>query len=301
MDIRRISELPLYHKRTFIALLFLLVILLVGLDFVFFQQGATPSPLLTSISGYTQSIVAAIVVALFTFILVSVFLPNDNVEAGLGQLQPGKITTAFEQQLKEAQSWQYRGNFGRYLRGKVLPTLSLKTGANVTACIIDPNDTKLCDSHVRYRSQIQGIDKGRQYTKDIVALEIIVTIVHCAWYLTAKGLSVDLFLSSVFDPVRADASNQSMIVTVEDRRRPALLLQKSHFMYEHFNLQMAYARQQGKKLALDSLVYRKKMSELTDEDIQQFLEKIEMGKLCAEIGAATIREACNNIENPYET
>ncbi|WP_299293971.1 hypothetical protein [uncultured Tateyamaria sp.] len=301
LDAKRVLSLPIHYRRTFLALLVLIAILLAAADLYFLGQNATPGSLQSSASQYIQSIVAAIIVALFTFALVAFFLPSDNTSHGLAHLSPTEITPAFEKQLEQARAWQYRGNFGRYLRGKVLPTLSSKTNMRISACIIDPRDKKLCEEHSRYRAQINGIDKGRTYTLQVVQYEVLTTILICAWYVSAKGASIDLYLTSVFDPVRTDASDKSMIVTVEDRRRPALLIDVEHFMYEHFSLQMSFAQRQGERVNLEILAYRANISELTEPDVSAFFSTIGMGEICRSVGEKELLAAINDVKNPYES
>ena len=300
-DAKKILNLPLHYRRTFLVLLVLISLLLVAVDLYFFGANAAPGSLQSSMSQYIQSIVAAIIVALFTFALVAFFLPTDNASHGLTHLSPTEITPAFEKQLELARIWQYRGNFGRYLRGKVLPTLSGKTNMRISACIIDPRVQKLCEDHSRYRSQIHGIDKGRTYTSQAVQFEVLTTILICAWYVSAKGASIDLYLTSFFDPVRTDASDKSMIITVEDRRRPALLIDVDHFMYEHFSLQMSSAQRQGERVQLGSLAHNANISDLTETDVSEFFLALGMGEICGSVGVKELLEAVKNVKNPYES
>lgn len=301
LDAKKILNLPIHYRRTFLALLVLIAILLVAVDLYFFGTNAAPGSMQSSASQYIQSIVAAITVALFTFVLVAFFLPSDNVSHGLTHLSPTEITPAFDKQLEQARTWQYRGNFGRYLRGKVLPTLSGKTNMRISACIIDPRDKKLCEDHSRYRSKINGVDKGRTYTSQVVQSEVLTTILICAWYVSAKGASIDLYLTSVFDPVRTDASDKSMIITVEDRRRPALLIDADHFMYEHVSLQMSFAQRQGERVPLETLAYKANISDLNETDVSEFFSTIGMGEICGLVGAKELLGATKNLKNPYES
>lgn len=301
MNAKRILALPLHYRRTFLALLVFIGLVLVATDVIFFTKNATPGSPQSIVSQYIQGTVAAIIVSLLTFSLAAYFLPRDDVRHGLTHLSPTEITAAFEKQLELSRVWQYRGNFGRYLRGKVLPALASRVGVKISACIIDPRDVKLCEDHSRYRSQINGIDAGLMYTPQLVQVEVLTTILICAWYASSKTALIDLYLTPVFDPVRTDASDKSMIVTVEDRRRPALLIDATHFMYEHFSLQLLFAQRQGTQIPLNSIAYRANISDLTEDDVLEFFKKIGMDEICKEIGAGRLLESCNNVRNPYAT
>jgi hypothetical protein len=202
--------------------------------------------------------------------------------------------------LRTAQRWRYKGNFGRYHRGKILPELSGRPNFHSVVCIIDPQDRNLCEKHAEYRSKINGIDRGVAYDANRVALEVVVTIIHCAWHVANKGANIDLYLLSQFDPVRIDASDDAMILTVEDRRKPALRIARTHFMYEHVELQMRFAREQGRRLELKGFATATPIGGITQSHIQEFLEKLEMGDLCRNLKPATILRACQTAGNPYE-
>ncbi|HXD44518.1 MAG TPA: hypothetical protein VN655_05215 [Pseudolabrys sp.] len=291
----RILKLPKYHRRAFIALLLAICLILGLLDQLVLEDTASSVHFL---SHYVQSIVEALIVGLFVLWLFVAFTPYS--EGQLEQLEPYRITPQFDQMLKNAQRWRYKGNFGRYERGRVLPVLASKQNAHASISIIDPRNEKLCREHAEYRNKIQAVDKGRVYDADLVALEVVVTIVHCAWYVAKRTVDIDLYLSSVFDPLRIDSNDDAMILTVEDRRSPALMLTKQHFMYAHFEQHMLYAREQGVPLKLDGLTASDTVAALSDKEIEDFLNKIGMGGLCERLTAKKIATASRASRNPYE-
>lgn len=227
-------------------------------------------------------------------------LSNNEEISGLEEIHPRNITKEFDALLSSAGRWRYKGNFGRYMRGKVLPTLASKANFHISACIIDPANPSLCEEHARYRNSINSIDKGMKYNAETVALEVVVTIIICAWFVTNKNIAIDLYLSSVFDPVRIDANDHAMILTVEDRRSPALKITSDHFMFEHFDLQMQFSRQQAKYIKVSGLKESNTVAALEARDVEIFLENIGMSDLCSKLGAENILAACRNVRNPYE-
>ena len=79
------------------------------------------------------------------------------------------------------------------------------------------------------------------------------------------------------------------------------MITKEHFMYEPFQLQMNYARQQARKVDLRGLKRSTTISALTKQDIEKFLDGIHMKELCDELGSAEILRACREAKNPYES
>ena len=81
MDTKQILELPTHHRRTFIVLVLVVVGALALIDFTIVQDEATY--IRTSVSGYIQSAIAAILVSLLVVLFVGVFIPPDRGSPGL--------------------------------------------------------------------------------------------------------------------------------------------------------------------------------------------------------------------------
>ena len=298
MDTKTLLKLPTAHRRTFVALLLAICALIILCDI--FLVPAAPESLQSNLAGYIQALAAAFIVVLIIYCIAIVFIPRPSVAQNLLQIEPKDITAEFEILLSSALRWRYTGNFGRYLRGKVLPTLAARPNMQISVSIIDPQDDILCNKHAEYRNSINSVDRGLHYDADTVALEAIVTIIHCAWYVANKGVSIELVLLSMFDPLRIDSSDNAMILTVEDRRRPALKITHDHFMYSHFDLQMRYQREQGRELPLRGFPNRATISAIEEEDVENFLTSINMQTECEKLTAERIVVACRESRNPYE-
>ncbi|WP_201593184.1 hypothetical protein [Psychrobacter sp. Pi2-51] len=295
MDLESILALPKQHRYTFIGLLISLFVIALLIDSKFSELS-----LLEAFIGYIRSIAAAILTSLFLLWVITSFLPHQKKGEGLTEIEAQKITKEFDELLKSAKRWRYKGNFGRYMRGKVLPTLANQQNCHISACIIDPTNNELCDEHARYRSQINSIDKGSKYDADTVALQVLVTVVICAWYSINTRATIELYLSQSFDPVRIDSNDDAMIITVEDRRSHALKVTKHHFTYEHFEMSMEFARKQGRKVNLGGVRSDIKLSELQQQDVSTALNLADMSELCQRLTPEKILQACLESKNPYE-
>jgi len=294
MDPESILTLPKEHRRTFVWLLIVLFLLALVLDW-----RLSSLPFADAALGYVRAIAAAILTSLFLLWVISSFIPRNKRVEGLVELEAGKITKEFDQLLSTATRWRYKGNFGRYMRGKVLPTLANRQNCHISACIIDPQNRDLCEKHAHYRGQINSIDKGKQYDADTVALEALVTIVICAWYSVNSRAAVELYLSASFDPVRIDSNDEAMILTVEDRRSPALMVKKNHFTYEHFETSMEFAREQGTHVTLQGVRKGIELAQIEEMDVTSALSYAGMESLCTHITPTRIVQACRASKNPY--
>ena len=295
MDTQSILTLPQKHRRTFVVLLIAFFSIALLLDW---KLGTLP--LIETLLGYIRAIAAAILTSLFLLWVVSSFIPRKKTAEGMIELEAAKITKEFDNLLSTATRWRYKGNFGRYMRGKVLPTLAERQNCHISACVIDPNNQELCEKHALYRGRINSIDKGKQYDADTVALQILVTVVICSWYSKNRRVVIDLYLSASFDPVRIDSNDEAMIITVEDRRQPALKINRDHFTYEHFETSMEFARDQGTKVNLDGMRRGIEFAQIEEKDVSDALERAGMAELCNKITPQVILQACRESKNPYE-
>jgi hypothetical protein len=71
-------------------------------------------------------------------------------------------------------------------------------------------------------------------------------------------------------------------------------------MYAHFEQHMLYGREQGQRLRLEGLAGTPTIAALTAKEIEEFLNKIGMGDLCASLTASKIEEVSREARNPYE-
>lgn len=294
MDAEKIITLPRHHKKTFVALL--AAIYTISLLIAHFHFGQQISDILLD---QVKSIASALITALFGLLMIIPFLPSKE-KGEIIEIPAQEITTEFEKLLASATRWKYQGNFGRYLRGKVLPTLASKANVQVLVCLIDPANQDLCARHAEYRGNINAIDKGRRYDCASVSLEVMVTIVISAWYARNKSMDISIFLSSKFDPIRIDGNDEAIILTVEDRRSPALMITQKHFTANHFNLQMQTARDQARKIELGGMRHGIQLAEIEPQDVESVLAKAGLQEICRQITPQAIIAACKSSRNPYE-
>lgn len=294
MDPDLILTFPKAHRRTFVALLIALFIII-----LIFDWKVSELSLLEASLGYIRSIAAAILTSLFLLWIITSFIPRRIKGEGLMEIEAAEIPKEFNELLNSATRWRYKGNFGRYMRGTVLPSLANRQNCHIIACVIDPNSKELCEKHALYRSKINSVNKGKGYDADSVALQVMVTIVICAWYSINRTVTIELYLSQSFDPIRIDSNDDAMILTVENKSSPALKITKSHFIYEHFEMSMGFTRDQGRKLNLGGVSYGIELSKLKQEDIIAVLDKAEMTDLCQRLSPEKILQACLESENPY--
>ncbi len=298
MEFEEVTDLPKYYSRAFFAVVGLILFILFVFDVFVLENGRAAREITSDLIGH---IIGGILAAILTVAFLRFFVPRSLKSNSVNQIAATEITKEFERLLSTATRWRFKGNLGRYLRGKVLPTLAAKQQIDVDVSIIDPRNSTLCAKHAASRSQIDGIDKGRAYDAKVVALEAVTTIMHCAWHIQNSGMSIDLHLTSAYDPVRIDAGDSEMIVTVEDRRSPAFKFSSGNFMYTYLMAHMRSIRDQAEKINLGGFKRSANFQQVTGEDIEEFMEKIGMSDLCKSLGADRILADCRANYNPYRS
>lgn len=295
MNLDDVMRLPRYHRRTFVSLVTLIVAGLLVVDVVFLADERT---LQAAISDIIRNIAAGVVTAVIVIIFLGLFIPKGESDSSIDQIPPLRITHEFDKLLDSTDRWHFQGNFGRNLRSKVLPYLAKRRSGQVYACIIDPSDTDLCHRHARFRSEIPAIDGSRDFTPEEVACKALVTILLCASYSVRTRLQIDLWLLKTFSPIRVDSTDDGMLITVEDRRSPALRISRDNFLFDHFMMHMFYNRQQGRKLDLRGFP-DKPLDTLDTSELVEFISSVGLGNVLELTSADTILDALKKDENPY--
>lgn len=298
MDLEGVFSLPKYHRRAFFVLAMLVTAMLIVIDLL--VTFLVPKEIAEPIALLLAHLISAAIASGITVGFVFFFLPVGERSEAIVQVPPHRISSEFEVLLSRSSRWNYRGNIGRYLRSKVLKTLSAKANVDVDVIILDPTDEVLCERHANYRNEIKSVEPARNYDAKFVALQACVTVAICGWYAVNRRVAIDLFLSKTFDPVRMDSCDEAMIVTVEDRSRPALRLSRDHFMYQHFMLDMDYRKDQSKRIDVRNFPRAAKLSDVKLEDIRQFFSVIGMNDVCQRVSPEKILEELKRDHNPYE-
>lgn len=289
-----IIKLPKHHKKTLIWLLLSLYVICLLIAHFCFEQS-----LYNIISDQVKAFSSSLLTLMAGIVALVSIIPSSN-DGEIIEVPPKEITKEFDKMLSKARRWRYKGNFGRYLRGKVLPTLASKPDVHISACLIDPQNKDLCEKHAEYRGSINSIDKGRKYDSRIVALEVVTTIIIASWYESNNNMDIKIYLSGEFDPIRIDANDDAMMLTVEDRRSPALMITSRHFTADHFNLKMRTTRDQARLININGMRKGIPLSGIQDKDVRSVLSTANLSSILGFISTADIIESCNNSKNPYE-
>lgn len=292
MDTKTVLSVSDSHRRTLIILLSIVTVaIFIGAVFASSLERAFGDVLASLVSGLIT-----------TLALVGVgyyLLPNEARGSAISEISPQHITRRFDAELASTTNWYFAGNLGRYLRSKVLSTLSSKPTAQVFANILDPMDQTVRQRHAQYRRMIKRVDAGSEVNERSILVDAIVTIVACAWYTSATNVSIHLRLHSAFSPVRIDAGDSRMFLTVEDRREPALEIGRNHFMYSNFRQQIDFMKLQGREVSLQGFPVVATMAALSADQLRAYLSSIGFAELLSDDVVNDVLAGVKGIANPY--
>jgi hypothetical protein len=257
-----------YHRRVFFA-----ATALTFLALVLARYFSTPPPgeqasllvqtTLAVIDNVTSGLFASIVVGATIYF----FAPRRDNPALITQLESREIVPNFDIALKEATGWIFRGNRGRYLRAKVLPTLASRQGTfTVEAILTNPGNIDACRKFAEHKSVKLAQDEPGVWDTERVQAEILAAITICCWYTRFTSLSISLFLSESFSPIRFDSNLQTSFVTVENKRESCLRFRTGHFFHEWLQDDFAVAKRQATAVKLPTIT-RDALMNITVDDI----------------------------------
>jgi hypothetical protein len=258
-----------YHRRAFFAAVALLfATLVVGRYFVTPMPGAP----ITLARQTTIAVLDNVTSGLFASLLVGAtiyFFRRRRVDPGLiTQLDSRDIVPAFDVALREATGWIFCGNRGRYLRSKVLPTLSMKHGTfSVDAILTNPTNIAACVKFAEHKSVRIAQDEPGMWDTERVQAEILAAIVISAWFTRYPALSIKLYLRESFSPIRLDSNLHTSFLTVENKRESCLRFRSGHFFHEWLLDDFAVQKLQAKLVPLPT-INRTVLAEVSAEDVR---------------------------------
>jgi hypothetical protein len=194
-----------------------------------------------------------------------------------------EVTHALAEARRTTDHWHFKGGTGTYMRAVTLPECVnfAKTGRRPLLLrmeIIDPTNDGACDRYARFRrslaSQVDVHDE--LWTLDRVRKESYATILAGAWWPQRYHLlDVEIGLSPVMTTLRWDLSSSRLVITQEDPRSPALLVEKGRFYYDRLLIELRTSHEQTRKVPLD---LAKSMTldeeEPTVDQVRGFFEQI---------------------------
>lgn len=248
--------------------------------------------------NFIVSLIITIIIGCFIFWLT----PDNVVRSKIEIIEPKEINPTLKSVLSTTKNWIYKGTCGRYTRATTLPRLAEAArksgfGRDITICLLNPKNEKLCKEYAIYRKSLKSADPNKPWTQESVQEEIIATAVVALKYIYLEPLlRINIFFMDHFSAFRLDISDSFVIVTKEDKEASALKADAGTYFYDSYKDDVRLTERQSinlghfpalifngdvdetklKEVLLDTNLFDS--SVLSQASIQSILEKINKPK-----------------------
>ncbi|MGA8117468.1 MAG: hypothetical protein WCA46_27845 [Actinocatenispora sp.] len=175
-------------------------------------------------------------------------------------LDSGEIRSALTDAWSDTDRWHFKGGTGAHLHAVTLPACiesarRRKGGLQVRLEILDPLDETACRRYAAYRTALstsgRGTAGGEQWTLDTTRKESFATILAACWYQQHNSLlDLEVRLSPVMTTFRWDMSSRWIMVTEEDPKAPALLIDRGTFYYDRWATELSASLAQARPVPI---------------------------------------------------
>lgn len=182
----------------------------------------------------------------------------DNISM-VRVLHGSEVGEALAQARRTTDLWYFRGGTGTYLRAVTLPDcIEHARHRNSTLDfrieILDPTDEEGCNRYAQFRRSLANLPdaSGERWTVDRTRKEAFATVLAACWYSQQYGLlKIDVWVSPRMTTFRYDFSSTCVIITQEDPRAPALLIDRGKIYYHRWNIELQYGREQARRVPIE--------------------------------------------------
>ena len=153
-------------------------------------------------------------------------------EGEVSQVPSGAIHQSLQAMLADASEWFFRGGSASWIRKEALPILAERRDRDLpfSTVLLDPRQFDLCEKYARYRRQSSAQPIAESNSKEIQRA-ILGLIFALGWYQTHRRVRASIALTGHFSPIRLDASQARVMLTVADLDLPALRAEATSWLY----------------------------------------------------------------------
>lgn len=206
--------------------------------------------------------------------------------------------------------WIFKGGTGTYIRAVTLPECVTaarrdKRTLLVRLEIIDPTSEEVCATYARFRRQLsdQPDGTGEIWTPERTRKESFATILAACWYDQRIGLlDIDIGLSATMTTFRWDLSSQCVVITQEDPRAPAMMVDRGRFYYDWCSTELRHSLDQARRVPIEQSRAAPLGDEPTVEEARRLFDVLGLSlpRSFTDRDVAEIIRKALRAKNPYE-
>ncbi len=226
-----------------------------------------------SLSNILDNLISASVISLITLSFFA-FVPRDFPDLRfIVQIDPSKSNELHMQALAGTSWWWHHGQYGRWTRQIVAPSLEKRADSRLRWIILDPRNEDACRKYVDYCNHHRLAFKN-EWDLFRVRVEQYSTIFAAYQYHNNRTpVCVELFVSSFFSAYRVDLSEKAVFITTFDPRDPPFMLTPESAWYSTFKNDFELAAKQSMRINLEP-AHVKFSTKVTDDYVREVLEAL---------------------------
>jgi len=232
-------------------------------------------------------------------------------ETAVVRVIPGaQVAQVLEEARRDTDRWFFKGGTGTYIRAKTLPECVATARRERRTLlfrleIIDPTNVTVCEDYARHRRSVSdGPDAtGETWTTERTRKEAYATILAACWHKQRFGmLDIDIGLSRTMTTLRYDLSASRVVVTRDDPRGEALVVDAGKFYYGWVSAELQTSLEQARRVPVEQARLAPLDDEPTAEEVRKLFDVIgiELDPAFTDRDIAEIVRKALRAKDPYE-
>jgi hypothetical protein len=189
-----------------------------------------------------------------------------------------QVGQVLEEARRDTDRWFFKGGTGTYIRAKTLPECVFAARRDRRTLwfrieIIDPTNEAVCGDYAQHRRSVavRPDATGEAWTLDRTRKEAYATILAACWHKQRFGmLDIDIGLSQTMTTLRYDLAASRVVVTRDDPRGEALIIDSGKFYYGWVSAELQTSLDQARRVPVE----RARTAPLDDEPTVEEVRKL---------------------------
>ncbi|MEU5879746.1 hypothetical protein [Spirillospora sp. NPDC047279] len=181
---------------------------------------------------------------------------------------------------RDTDRWFFKGGTGTYIRARTLPECVAAARRERRTLlfrveILDPTNVEVCEAYARHRRSVSDETDatGEPWTLERTRKEAYATILAACWHKQRFGmLDIDLGLSQTMTTLRYDLSKACVVVTRDDPRGEALVINNDKFYYGWYSAELQVSLDQARRVPIEQARLAPLDDEPTVEETRKLFE-----------------------------
>lgn len=206
-------------------------------------------------------------------------LEETSVVRVISGAQVGHV---LEEARRDTDRWFFKGGTGTYIRAKTLPECVSAARRDRRTLwfrleIIDPTNEAVCGDYAQHRRsvEVRPDATGEEWSLERTRKEAYATILAACWHKQRFGmLDIDIGLSQTMTTLRYDLSASRAVVTRDDPRGEALVIESGKFYYGWISAELQTSLDQARRVPVERIRTAPLDDEPTVEEVRKLFEVI---------------------------